>query len=68
MKELKFSLNVNEANMILRALGNLPYIQVHELMQKIQVQAQAQLQNGGLGEMANPAEKDLTNKQRTDHN
>ena len=62
MKELKFLLNVNEANTVLRALGNLPYLQVYELMQKIQEQAQAQLQNGAKGGMVQSAEKDLTNQ------
>ena len=62
MKELKFLLNINETNTVLRALGNLPYTQVYELMQKIQGQAQAQLQNGAAGEMTHAAEKDLTNK------
>jgi hypothetical protein len=43
MKELKFNLNVNEINLVLKALGNLPYYQVCTLIEKLQQQANAQL-------------------------
>ena len=43
MKEINLQLNVEEANLVLTALGNLPFIQVHELIGKIQCQASAQL-------------------------
>lgn len=43
---LQFSLE--EVNTILNALGGLPFVQVHELIGKVQAQAEAQLaqQNG----------------------
>jgi hypothetical protein len=40
---MKLELTVAEINMILQALGNAPYAQVFELVQKIQQQAQAQM-------------------------
>jgi hypothetical protein len=43
MKDFKLTLNVNEMNLIIRALGNLPYNQVNELLNKIHAQAQEQL-------------------------
>lgn len=44
MQELNFHLSVGEANQILDALGQQPYIQVHELIMKLQQQAAGQLQ------------------------
>jgi hypothetical protein len=49
MKEINIGLKIEEVNLILNALGNLPYLQVHELFAKIQSQATQQLnaqQNG----------------------
>jgi hypothetical protein len=43
MKELKLQLNINEVNNVIKALGTLPYNQVHELIAKIHTQATAQL-------------------------
>ena len=40
---MKLELTVAEINMILHALGNAPYAQVFELVQKIQPQDQAQM-------------------------
>jgi hypothetical protein len=40
---MKLELTVAEINMILQALGNAPYAQVFELVQKIQQQAQTQM-------------------------
>jgi len=45
MKELKLTLTLDEANLVLQALGQLPFVQVHELVGKIQMQSQSQLQN-----------------------
>ena len=42
MIELK--LDLNEVNGILAALGNMPYIQVKDLIAKIQAQAQPQVE------------------------
>jgi hypothetical protein len=43
MKEIQLTLTVEEVNKILNALGNLPYIQVFEMISKIQTQADHQL-------------------------
>lgn len=43
IQEMSLSITLEETNKILAALGHLPYIQVHELIHKIQRQAQAQL-------------------------
>lgn len=40
---MKLDLTIQEINMILQALGNAPYAQVFELVQKIREQAAAQL-------------------------
>jgi len=41
---MKLDLTINEINIILQALGNAPYAQVFELVEKIRTQAQAQVQ------------------------
>lgn len=43
MEEITLKLTINDTNSILGALGNLPYIQVMELIAKIQAQAKEQL-------------------------
>lgn len=43
MKEFKLTLTVNETNLILKALSELPYKQVSDLVTKIHTQAQQQL-------------------------
>ncbi|MGN6531229.1 MAG: hypothetical protein ACTHK0_05710 [Ginsengibacter sp.] len=43
MKEINLSLKIEDVNLLLTALGNLPFIQVHELITKIQSQATPQL-------------------------
>lgn len=40
---MKFDLTVQEVNLILQALGNAPYAQVFELVEKIREQAAPQL-------------------------
>ena len=42
-REVNLSCKVEEINLILSSLSNLPFIQVHELIAKIQTQATAQL-------------------------
>jgi len=42
---MKIDLTINEVNTILQALGNAPYAQVFELIEKIRTQAQAQVQS-----------------------
>jgi len=46
MKEINLSLKIEDVNLLLTALGNLPFIQVHELITKIQSQATPQLNDG----------------------
>lgn len=43
MKDFKLALDLNEINLILKALGNLPYSQVNELVNKIHQQAKDQM-------------------------
>lgn len=43
MKEIHLTLSVEDTNKILNALGNLPYVQVFDLIVKIQTQADHQL-------------------------
>jgi hypothetical protein len=42
---MKLELTINDVNTILQALGNAPYAQVFELVEKIRTQAQAQVQS-----------------------
>jgi hypothetical protein len=51
MKDVNLSLKIEEINLVLTSLGSLPFIQVHELIGKIQGQATAQLtaNNGNTG-------------------
>lgn len=44
MKTLDFNLTVEEANLIMQALGNLPYAQVSALVDKLREQAKPQLE------------------------
>jgi len=43
MQEIKLTLSIAEVNQVLEALGQMPYIQVYELITNIQQQAQPQL-------------------------
>ncbi len=43
MKEINLQLTIEEANLVLEALGNLPFAQVFTLIGKIQEQAGQQL-------------------------
>ncbi len=43
MQELELKVTVDEANLILEALGNMPFKQVYALVGKIQEQANRQL-------------------------
>ena len=44
MKELKFNVTTDEANLILSGLGKLPFENVYDLINKLQNQAKNQLQ------------------------
>ena len=43
MKEINLQVSIDEANLILEALGNLPFVKVYALIGKIQEQAGQQL-------------------------
>jgi hypothetical protein len=43
MKTIRLELTVEETNLVLEALGNLPFIKVHELISKIHQQASPQV-------------------------
>lgn len=47
MSHIKLQLTLDETNVILSALGDQPFSQVHELIFKIQNQAQQQLNAEG---------------------
>ena len=42
MKTIKFEISIEEANLILEALGQLPFVRVFSLIGKLQEQARAQ--------------------------
>ena len=46
MKELKLTVTIEEANVIMEALGQMPFAKVYALVAKLQEQAARQL-NGG---------------------
>lgn len=46
MKEITLKLTIDEANLVLESLGNMPFAKVHVLIEKIQNQAEKQLKNG----------------------
>jgi hypothetical protein len=46
MKEFNLQITIDEANIILEALGNLPFVKVYALIAKIQDQAGKQLNDG----------------------
>lgn len=46
MKDLEFQLSVQEANLVIKALGQLPFNQVNELIGKIHQQASTQISSG----------------------
>ncbi|RDE52090.1 MAG: hypothetical protein DVS81_02330 [Candidatus Accumulibacter meliphilus] len=47
MQEIKLELAIEDANLILEALGSLPFARVYTLIGKIQQQAAQQLQESG---------------------
>ena len=55
MKEINLQITIEEANLILEALGNLPFVKVYALIGKIQEQAGQQLNAEKLPGEANQA-------------
>ncbi|MCC6371443.1 MAG: hypothetical protein IT236_10605 [Bacteroidia bacterium] len=47
MKDFQLTLNINEVNQIIKALGHMPFNQVSDLIAKIHAQAQQQLVSNG---------------------
>ncbi|NKC14069.1 MAG: hypothetical protein GKR94_18350 [Gammaproteobacteria bacterium] len=46
MNEITLKLTIEEVNLILNALGEQPFAQVHQLVAKVQTQGSNQLQGG----------------------
>ena len=44
MSDISLKISVEEANLVLEALGNLPFVKVHDLIRKIHQQASQQVQ------------------------
>ena len=57
MKDFNLKLSINEANLILKALSQLPYHQVNEVINKIHAQAQEQLTSEVINETKQTEEK-----------
>ncbi len=56
MKEINFTVTIDEANLILRGIGLLPFAEVYQLVAKLQQQAGQQLgREAGNGEERRPA-------------
>lgn len=56
MNEIKLNLTVDEANLILDALGQQPFVKVFGLIQKIQQQASQQLNNTNTSVIGEPGD------------
>lgn len=50
MNPIRLELTVEETNLILEALGNLPFVKVHELIGKIHQQASSQITNNSVSQ------------------
>ncbi len=59
MRELELKVTIDEANLILEGLGNLPFAKVYALVAKIQGQASRQL-NGAESDGAETEAKPLS--------
>ena len=55
--EIKLSLTVEEVNGVLQALGNMPYVQVAALVEKIRSQAAPQVEKTSEVPVQEPEEK-----------
>ena len=55
MEEIQLKLTLSEVNLILGALGEMPYAKVYQLVGKIQQQAETQLQPTQLDQSENQA-------------
>ncbi len=57
MKTINLNLTIEEANLVLEALGNLPFTRVYALIGKIQEQASQQVNSGDASLMGGAAPK-----------
>lgn len=55
---IKLELEIEDTNLILEALGKLPFVTVYQLIGRIQAQAQAQIQAQTATLTVSPAEED----------
>jgi hypothetical protein len=60
MSDIHFKISLKEANVIFKALGNLPFNEVYELIGKLNEQANSQLATG------NTEKKSLNGKKTED--
>lgn len=44
MREIQFTVTIDEANLILRGIGLLPFAEVYQLVAKLQQQAKTQVE------------------------
>ncbi len=51
MKEVQLQFTIEEVNVILEGLGNLPFIKVYHLIEKIQGQAARQMSDSDSGQV-----------------
>ncbi len=56
MPDINLKISIEEANLILQALGNLPFVKVYALIGKVQEQAGQQLSAEGQASEADDAE------------
>lgn len=55
MKEINFTVTIDEANLILKGIGLLPFAEVYQLVAKLQQQAGRQIErDAGNGEDRRP--------------
>ena len=57
MKNISLQFSIEEANLILEALGNLPFSKVFALIAKIQAQASQQLNGEGQAQLSDNSNK-----------
>jgi hypothetical protein len=57
MKEIHFTVTIDEANLILEGLGHLPFAKVYQLVGKLQEQARQQVSGeAAAGDVRRPAQ------------
>jgi hypothetical protein len=73
MKEIELKVTIDETNLILEALGNLPFARVYSLVAKVQAQAREQLDQTeplepGAETAKTPPEVAVAGREKTDAN